>query len=86
MSAKPSFACQSAAITEAVAIISRLGEMGEPEMAWLKQGAITLGKMSECEDLMRAVYLLHLETPALAMVLQALPGARIADVRETNGS
>lgn len=78
---KPSFAAQAGAVTEAVAIISRLGEMSEPEMSWLKQAGATLNALAGIEDLTRAMYVLNQQNPALANLLAAFPDARITDVR-----
>lgn len=82
---KPSFAAQAGAITEAVAIISRLGEMSEPELSWLKQAGATLNALAGIEDLTRAMYVLNQQNPALANLLAAFPNARIADVRPLPG-
>lgn len=80
---KPTLAAQASAVTQAVALVTANREMGEPALSWLKQAAVTLGAMSECEELMRAAYRLHKEAPAVAMLLQAFPGSTISDVRET---
>ncbi len=85
MSDRPSFAAQASAVTDLVNHAARNQTLGEPALSWARQAAVTLGALAEFEQPIREFYRLSKRHPALAELLTALPGARIADVREMDG-
>jgi len=82
---KPSFAMQASAVRDMVSHCKRCGHYGEQVISWAEQASTTLDALAQYEDWMREAWRLGRENPALVKVLQAFPGAKLVDVRETDG-